>query len=269
MENSIFVMCILAVVAIASANPIFQDFSQLKGEENANKVPQLVDQVLSNLKLEQQSSLPQEVDWRNEGYVTDVKDQGQCASCWAYVSVATMEGQLFNKSRELKTLSEQNLVDCAVSYENKGCSGGWVPRAFEFIRDEGIEAIGTYPHTATKQDCSFDKAKSVGNLISYVKLENPTEEKIMQVVAKHGPVGAYVYMSSLFMEYKGGIFQDDTCTKTPNHAVTVVGYVNTPQEKYWIIKNSFSTNWGEQGYMKMKMNKDVCRITYRVYYPIV
>ncbi|GCB77546.1 hypothetical protein scyTo_0019294 [Scyliorhinus torazame] len=233
MENSIFVMCILAVVAIASANPIFQDFSQLKGEENANKVPQLVDQFLSNLKLEQQSSLPQEVDWRNEGYVTDVKDQGQCASCWAYVSVATMEGQLFNKSRELKTLSEQNLVDCA------------------------------------KQDCSFDKAKSVGNLISYVKLENPTEEKIMQVVAKHGPVGAYVYMSSLFMEYKGGIFQDDTCTKTPNHAVTVVGYVNTPQEKYWIIKNSFSTNWGEQGYMKMKMNKDVCRITYRVYYPIV
>ncbi|XP_038633659.1 procathepsin L-like [Scyliorhinus canicula] len=270
MEHSIFVMCILAVLSIALANPIFQDFSQLKAVENANKVLQLVDQeVLSNHKLGQQSSLPQKIDWREKGYVTNVKDQGQCASCWAFASAATMEGQLFNKTNNLITLSEQNLLDCAKSYNDKGCAGGWMSHAFKYIRDNGIEADGTYPYTATKQECSFNEANSVGTLQNYVKLTKTTEEEILKAVANHGPVGVYVYMSSLFMGYKSGIFEDDSCTETPNHAVTVVGYVNTPQDQYWIIKNSFSKSWGEDGYMRMKMNKNVCGITYRLYYPIV
>ncbi|XP_043577533.1 procathepsin L-like [Chiloscyllium plagiosum] len=245
---------------------VFQETNQLMREKVGDKMSKLAD-----LSLEELSSLPEQKDWRDDNYVTAVKDQGQCASCWAFSAAATMEGQLSNTTNDLLSLSEQNLVDCAKSYQNQGCNAGWVHRALEYIRDNGIETRGTYPYVAKKQACTFDSANSVGTLSRYVDIKNLEETEIMEIVAKHGPVAVHVYMSDAFLNYKDDSIFDDTNYngEIPNHAVTIVGYVNKVNEKYWIIKNSFGTSWGHNGYMKMIMFKNMLRVTDRVFYPII
>ncbi|XP_020374774.1 procathepsin L-like [Rhincodon typus] len=266
MEHSIFLMFILAAACRTSANLVFQETNQLMGEKVEKKVPKPAD-----LGLEELSSLPEQKDWRDDNYVTPVKNQGQCAACWAFTAVAAMEAQLRNKTNTLYTLSEQNIVDCARSYNNEGCSAGWVNRAFEYMRDHGIETNATYLYKERKQDCLFDENNSVGKLINYVKIKNTNETEIMKIVAKHGPVSVHVYMSDAFLSYNDdSIFDDPNYNnEIPDHAVTIVGYVNNDKERYWIIKNSFGTSWGHGGYMKMIMFKNLLRVTERVFYPIV
>uniref|UniRef100_UPI00398EEC1B procathepsin L-like n=1 Tax=Pristiophorus japonicus TaxID=55135 RepID=UPI00398EEC1B len=290
MELSLFVTCIMTVVSLASADPtrqgdqetwqktygkghsrmIFQELGQLLSKEISNEMPKYVDQILSDAGLEELTSIPDEKDWRVNGYVSDVKNQGHCASCWAFTAAATLEGQLFNNTNNLITLSEQNLVDCAHSYKNKGCNAGWVHHAYKYIRDNGIEASSMYPYTAKKGDCSFTLADSVGSLIGYGELKRTTEAEIMKIVAKHGPISVSVFMSEAFLQFTGtDIFDDPYCNQKPNHVATLVGYVNKATEKYWIIKNSWGKSWGNDGFMKMIMGKNMCGITHLCHYPIV
>ncbi|XP_067824456.1 procathepsin L-like [Heptranchias perlo] len=276
MELSHFVMCILTVISMASANPvryeenfheIIQDLRQLLNEEIVAEAPKYMDQVLSDVAEEELNSIPDEKDWRKDGYVSAIKNQGQCASCWSFTATGTMEGQWYNSTGHLIQLSEQNLVDCA---KDNGCDGGSVKRAFIYMRDEGIEPSHSYPYKGKKGTCSFNLSDSIGTLTDFKRLRGTNEAEIMKIVAKHGPVSIYVFMSEKFLNFRGtGIFNDPKCNKKPNHAVVVVGYVNKPSEKYWIIKNSWGTSWGDQGYMKMIMNKNMCNMNYLVYYPIV
>ncbi|XP_067872005.1 procathepsin L-like [Heterodontus francisci] len=195
------------------------------------------------------------------------KPLGSCASCWAFTAAATVEGRLAKNSQQLTSLSEQNLVDCAKSYQDEGCNAGWVNEAYKYIKENGIESSSTYPYKAKKESCKFNQQDSVGTISSYKSSWSATEEEMMTLVADHGPISVYVFMSKAFMEFKGsGIFDDSNCNKDVNHAVTVVGYVNNANESYWIIKNSFGKGWGDNGYMKMIMFKNMCSITTHIHY---
>lgn len=224
-----------------------------------------LDDLLKNVT---EADIPVELDWRTvEGRVTEVEDQGQCGSCWAFASTGALEGQMAVRaqSKKLIPLSQQNLVDC--SQTNMGCSGGLMANAWtDMARKGGIESLKSYPYWAVQGRCQFKKSKSVFTSSKYVILEEGNEELLKKTVAVYGPVAALINASSkMFNSYSGGIYNQRFCDhryQSLDHAVLVVGYgTDKVGGDFWIVKNSWGEDWGEKGYFRMSRNKrNMCGI---------
>ncbi|XP_069505458.1 procathepsin L-like [Ambystoma mexicanum] len=218
---------------------------------------------------------PKEVNWSAKGFVTPVKNQGHCGSCWAFSATGALEGQIFKKTGQLVSLSEQNLVDCSKSLGNRGCSGGYISRAFEYVRSNGgIDPEAIYPYVERDDGtCHYDPLHKVANCSSYSMVQQGNEEALEEAVASVGPVSVAVYASLLtFRFYHSGVYYDPSCTGDVNHAMLAVGYntshVNQTDADYWIVKNSWTEHWGEQGYLRLKKGaNNHCGVANQACYP--
>uniref|UniRef100_A0ACD5VLR7 Uncharacterized protein n=1 Tax=Avena sativa TaxID=4498 RepID=A0ACD5VLR7_AVESA len=214
---------------------------------------------------------PPSVDWRAKGAVTPPKSQGsQCSSCWAFVTVATIETVNWIKTGKLVSLSEQQLVDCD-KYDG-GCNLGSYHRGYKWvIENGGLTTEAAYPYKAVRGAC--DRAKSARHA---AKIRGqgaipPRNEVVMKKAVAGQPVAVAIEVGSGMQFYKSGVYSGPCGTRLA-HAVTVVGYGtdHSTKVKYWIVKNSWGRAWGEGGFVRMRRDvggPGICGITLDVAYP--
>eukprot|EP00249_Psilotum_nudum_P025736 c30576_g1_i1 orf=147-1082(+) len=182
--------------------------------------------------------VPNSMDWRAKGSVTQVKDQGACGSCWAFSTIAAVEGIHQINTGELIVLSEQQLVDCDRRF-NQGCNGGLMDYAFEFIVENGgIDTEDNYPYTGYQSNCNATKKTAYQVTIDgYRDVPSNNEKALLKSVTQQ-PVSVAIQASCpQFQFYAGGIL-NDSCGTDLDHAVTIVGYGGSKGKQYWIVKNS-------------------------------
>mmetsp|Transcript_22816 Transcript_22816/g.44848 ORF Transcript_22816/g.44848 Transcript_22816/m.44848 type:complete len:363 (-) Transcript_22816:100-1188(-) len=221
-------------------------------------------------------TLPKNVDWREKGIVSKVKNQGKCGSCWTFSTTGTLESHLALYKGEHVLLSEQQLVDCAQAYDNHGCSGGLPSQAFEYIHyNGGLETEDEYPYKGKDGTmCFFNKsAPKLAQVKDVVNITAYDEVSLAAAVAHSGPVAVAFQVMSDFRLYSSGVYSASNCGTKPsdvNHAVQAVGYgVEDDGTPYWIIKNSWGPEWGADGYFKLERGTNMCAISTCCSFPVV
>ncbi|KAJ8918904.1 hypothetical protein NQ315_016806 [Exocentrus adspersus] len=211
------------------------------------------------------AQIPDEIDWRKLGAVTPVKNQGHCGSCWAFSATGALEGQHYVKTGKLISISEQNLVDCSSDHNNMGCYGGDMNPAFTYVHNQdSIDSETAYPYEAENGRCRYEASGNVTTTRGYATIENGNEEYLKAAVATIGPIAVAIDASQDdFSFYSEGVYYNPDCIPGRNdpeneldHGVLVVGYGTEDGQDYWLIKNSWGTKWGDNGYIKMARNRD-------------
>jgi cathepsin L len=211
------------------------------------------------------------VDWQQKGAVTQVKDQGQCGSCWAFSTTGSIEGAWFISKGNLQSLSEQQLMDCSRAEGNDGCEGGLMDQAFEWvIKNHGICSEAAYPYTMSDStDC---KSCSVVASISSYQDVGQTEAALQAAVTQQPVSVAIEADQEAFQFYSSGVLTGD-CGTNLDHGVLAVGYGTLNGVDYWKVKNSWSASWGMNGYVLIQRGKQQeggqCGILMASSYPVV
>ena len=212
------------------------------------------------------------VDWRKIHKVSSVKNQESCGSCWAFSSVGAVESAWAIKHNTLYNLSEQELIDC--SSENNGCEGGSMVKAFQYIIENGLCSNESYPYVAIDKQCQND-CKSLVQISNYSDII-PNQEKMLMRAVQHQPVSVAIQANKRsFQMYQSGIYSDPDCGFELDHGVLLIGYGYDKKYDmdYWIVKNSWSESWGENGYIRIQRNindpRGLCGIAMDPSIPIV
>jgi len=225
------------------------------------------------------SVIPSDFDWRNNGVVGDVKDQGQCGSCWAFSAIGALESQLAIKHDCKYIFSEQEIVDCVVNQGRiikccNGCSGGEMGAVYDYLIDDEDDLESQYPYTATTGSCKKKPSSVKYNLTDYVVFKSGDEEGLMHSLYNIGPLSIGVNANRDWQLYNKGIY-NPTETECPNspvnmdHGVVLVGYGEEEGIKYWTIRNSWGPDWGENGYIRITRGQNTCGVANSPIYPIV
>jgi KDEL-tailed cysteine endopeptidase len=220
--------------------------------------------------------LPAAVDWRAQGAVTPVKNQGQCGSCWSFSTTGSMEGRYQIAGNNLTSFSEEQFVDCSTSFGNQGCNGGLMDDAFKYAETTKIETEAAYPYTARDGTCKATP-DGITTVKGFADVAASNPDALLAAVAE-GPVSVAIDASGVgFQLYFGGVMAH-FCGTSLDHGVLVVGYGTEHSaiwgtQDYWLLKNSWGAGWGEKGYFKIlremdkKSSPGVCGVQLSASYP--
>jgi len=205
------------------------------------------------------------IDWRTKGVVASVKDQRDCGSCWAFSAVSAIESLWAIKKGVLYDLSEQQLVDCSADEGNDGCFGGLMDYAFNYtIQRGGLCTDEDYPYSGIDEECDIvcTRMATITGCINIIVGNNFTE-RAMEMALELNPISVAVNAGNLLWQnYHSGIISGAACTPDVDHGVVIVGLNETSSgQKYWIIKNSWSEDWGMQGYAYLERGTNMCGVT--------
>ena len=214
------------------------------------------------------TKFPESFDWRNNGAVTDVKDQKTCGSCWSFSSTGALEGAYQIKTGTLKSFSEQQLVSCSNRKNrenpstNMGCNGGMMDESFLWIeKNDGLCSEQDYPYVSGDTQESEDCVKTCtedpkSDVQSYVDVTPNSDNALMSALLV-SPVSIAIQANQpKFQLYKSGVLKGSDCGDDLDHGVLVVGWGVEDVTDYWIVKNSWSESWGLDGYIKLERNTD-------------
>eukprot|EP00127_Corallochytrium_limacisporum_P001012 Clim_evm11s34 gene=Clim_evmTU11s34 len=226
-----------------------------------------------------QNPPPKHFDWREEGIIGPIKEQGVCGGCWAFGATATLEAHWARYTGKIAKLSEQQLIDCSWDFGNNGCNGGDEALAWEYVNATGGQTDSDdYGYFMATGMCKKD-VKPVASLSGVMRIEQENEEMMLNAVAYGGPLKvAYLAAKQSMIYYSSGVYDDPLCYGVKadelNHVVLVVGYGTDDLQPegsrdYWIVRNSWGNLWGEEGYFRMVRNKNICGMAWDVAFPIV
>jgi C1A family cysteine protease len=202
------------------------------------------------------AALPDDVDWSTKGAVSPIKNQGSCGSCWAFSTVGSLEGRAQLAKGNLEQFSEQQFVDCDTTFGDQGCSGGLMDQAFQYAEQADLCTEASYAYTGAAGSCQASSCTTglKSSDITGYKDVDATEEALAEAVAE-GPVSVAVEADTVFQFYKKGIVKTNFCGANLDHGVLVVGYGVESGNKYWKVKNSWGTVFGEAGYIRLAKGK--------------
>eukprot|EP00727_Mastigamoeba_balamuthi_P012542 m51a1_g7910 putative cysteine proteinase (474) ;mRNA; r:174534-177477 len=216
---------------------------------------------------------PDSVDWRVEGAVNPVLQQGGCGSCYTFASTAAIEGSCKIQTGTLWALSQQNALDCTTSTGNNGCKGGWGTNVYRWAAGtRGLSRAVDYPYKAQQQSYCLLTQNNYCRLAGWVTLPHGVEGWKLKSAVAQQPVEIALNAGEGFRFYQSGILQSD-CSPNTNHEVLIVGYGVDNGVAYWLVRNSWSSGWGEQGYIRLARSDDagdgICGLQNNADFPIV
>lgn len=212
------------------------------------------------------------LDWRTFGVVTPVKNQGKCGSCWSFSATGAMEGAWMLHTGEDISLSEQQLIDCSTAYGDNGCNGGLMPDAFGYAIEYGMCTEDNDPYEAKESECRYCVPSA---RFESCKLVEPNNELALLDALHNGPVSVAIEADQkAFQFYQGGIIDTQSCGTNLDHGVLVVGFGTDNGKDYWLVKNSWGPDWGEDGYVRIARTNStdlpgMCGIAMQPSFPVV
>lgn len=265
----------------------YQEFVEARGlgvphYDNTTKYTDIEDPAFMEQLEKIRGTAPSSWNWVQQGGVSSVKNQKQCGSCAAFATIATIETCYWQQTGTMyDDLSEQHIVDCANGhyyYDNSGswgafgCDGAWPPAYFDWlVKNNGgrTQTEQSYPYTASDGHC---KGSSSGNYngahVTGMYNKWDTTESAMKDLVYINPVTTTI-LATYLGDYSYGIYDDNRCCEQAydsnckynlNHEITVVGYGTEGGKDYWLIKNSWGTHFGENGYFKIKRGTGHCGV---------
>jgi len=245
-------------------------FSDMTPEEFAGKIlmtpftPAAAEHKEKNMILPRITA-PDTFDWRTKGAVTAVKDQGQCGSCWAFSVTENIESVWILakglNNGTIPPLAPQQIVDCDTS--DLGCSGGNPPTAYDYVQSAGgLDDEKDYPYTAEDGTCAFKSADVVAKITGYKYATSGDEDTMKDNLASWAPLSICVD-ARYWQDYTSGVMTEWQCDWIVqlDHCVQAVGYDLTASTPFWIVRNSWGADWGENGYIRLQYGANTCGLT--------